>query len=212
MFHSHDRQTLEMQLGMGADEFPKKLEEEYTQWLRQHHAADNGALGPALCLVLTKMLGIESRLTGEKATAVMDWGGVDGGEPVTVIEDDGEVKFGYFRGKTGAGRIAVELEGNEFIHEYPHRSVRLRSSNDKQGLPNPKEAPIAEAKPIATNPVTDAVDWEKIPKGRHVLVDTDGDVVTGTYTGLSKAGEVIVSIDGSLDPANYAPELIALGD
>jgi len=207
MFHELDRHTIESITRLGANDFPTNLEPTYNSWLQaKHRCIGSAELGPTLCVALCGHLGLLKEPAPEVATPILDWSLIDQGTAIQIKEADGSILYGAYRGKTGPGRIAVELIGDEYVQEFAQRKVTMRGAEVEP-------APQEEDKPEPTELGRTGVDWGSIPNGTPVLVDSvEGDVMLGKFTSVGKHGQLLVAISGDDEPIAYDQEQIALGE
>jgi hypothetical protein len=174
---------------LGSENFPSELVAEYDIRIRMLHVSGGGVcLGPVGCVDLCRSVGLASWSPRRESVAI-DWREVKPGADL-VVDDNGVMKIGQYRGQNAPGRINVKFDSEEWVAEYSSSVVRLAVTDDF--LPKPETVPDdtpAIAKVFNTDRDCDPtlkILWSQVPSGTRVEAAVADEVVEYEYLGLAE--------------------------
>lgn len=199
--HPTDEHLLQLMLGQTS--IPQDLEHEVNIRTRLLHlAGPTGACGPFVLLDALRFCGYAPKKMVDELPVVVDW---------RQYPQDGRTKVearrmgvwltGTFRGFVEHGSLAIKLDDDGSVQEFPAKRVKLvelleELPRDREEKPVPAEAATEhEDAPPEPPPVEDrgevleAPDWAKLPGGTPVYAETEGDFADAVFQGVVGEGE-----------------------
>lgn len=105
------------------DKIPSHVEMEYEMWIKFYHMGGaSGPLGLNLLIPFLRSMGFEPPVVGHQDSMVTDWRTIENDIPV-LVDIDGELHEGLFKGQISFGDLAVHLAGSSEVREFNKRYV-----------------------------------------------------------------------------------------
>lgn len=194
-----------------------------TRWY--HSAGHGGSLGALGLIDMLRFLGYD-RPVPEDVPPKVDWRQLPmDGTCKVEAKLGGTWLVGAYVGQTPEGRLAIRLEGDDWVRECRSDFVRLASDDllsvvvvdqppepvselagpaESVALDDTAELPVQPEPAPEPEPQKVTCDW---PEGQAVLVDFDGDVVDGRFIKLD--GEnALIQVVGEDKPREFPFETV----
>jgi len=202
-----DEDSMARMLGVPQAQIPEVVLTEYQLRLRMFHCDGNsGALGTVGIIDMLRSMKLGPPPRAQERASV-DWSRIPMNGAVRVMARiDGKNGMpnwvsGVYVGQVGgAGKLAVRLDGDVYVHEFRRDDVRIARDEPMRPI-SPEDAVQSDV------PLADRKPWSSMPAGELVAVKDGGEHKEARFHAVQD-DQILVLVAGDLTPRLFDPEEI----